>query len=152
MTTYHIEVQHQDTSTHVESSSVDLIALLGKLEGLKTASNNGGAVYRDDDVLSVIEISGSDANVILSWSRGGGEILHQGGIVGWQIVNSDGVNVHGEALDPYELQSFEILVGEAADVARAGAIAGGYRVHPVRDGEVEDPTIVEILLSASPKP
>ena len=157
MSTYRIEVHPHNSASadYVEASSNDLLSLLGKLEAFKTASHSGGPVYFDDDVLVVVEVTdppSETATPILSWSRDGGEIYHEGGIVGWQLVNADGINVHGEMLDPFGLQSFEILVGEAAATARAGAVAGGFTVRPVRDGEIENFSVVEALCAAAPRP
>jgi hypothetical protein len=70
--------------------------------------------------------------------------------VGWQIVNSEGWSIHGDPDDPFELNSFDILVDDAVEIAKAWAAQHpGYKVVPVMDGDIEEPEFVS-QISLSP--
>jgi hypothetical protein len=62
---------------------------------------------------------------------------------GWQIVNADGYNIHGEHDDPFGLSSFSILCYDAEDIARSWVENNpGYSVVPVFGGDIEEPEFI----------
>jgi hypothetical protein len=137
--------------SYTEGGAPTLDKALALLEAAKYAtwSDGGGApepVYPDADVLSIV---GPDGKILKSWSRATGDIgpdLASEGrppVIGWQIVNEDGYNIHGDDEDPFGLASYEVMTGGAVATAITWAAANpGYSVVPVREGLVEEPSFV----------
>jgi hypothetical protein len=66
--------------------------------------------------------------------------------IGYQIVDVEGHNIHGDNDDPFALNSFDILRGEAADAARQWcARHPSFQVIPVLEGDIEEPQFVDRL-------
>lgn len=79
------------------------------------------------------------------------EILER--TVGWQIVDIDGNNVHGDPAEPFGLCTFEILIGEAVTTAREWAAANeGYGVARVGPNDIEQPEYVAEIAPISAAP
>jgi hypothetical protein len=116
--------------------------------------------FEDRDTLV---ITGPDGNVIDAWQRDE-EIdlahfskINRGNMPetfdGWQIVNSDGYNIHGDPDDPFEMNSFSILCYGAEVAARAWAESNpGYSVVPVFGGDIEEPEFVTGDMLSPPAP
>ncbi|MCV9964090.1 hypothetical protein OIU34_19600 [Pararhizobium sp. BT-229] len=67
-------------------------------------------------------------------------------LLGWQIVDADGLNIHGEENDPFGLASFEILSGDAVEQARAWVAENpGYKVVEAFAGDIEEPSVISRL-------
>lgn len=64
-------------------------------------------------------------------------------LLGWQIVDAEGLNIHGEENDPFGLASFEILSGEAVEQARQWVAENpGFKVVEAFAGDIEEPSVV----------
>lgn len=71
-------------------------------------------------------------------------------IIGFQILGPGGWSIHGNADDPFRLNSYDVLFGNAVEVARAWAEAHpGYEIAPVLAGDVEERRLVEHIHSES---
>lgn len=66
-------------------------------------------------------------------------------IIGYQITDSNGYNIHGNAEDPFDLSSFEILIGGAVTTAKEWASETNFQVIEVRQGEIERPEFVSTI-------
>lgn len=106
--------------------------------------------FEDRDTLL---ITGPDGTVVDAWQRDEKlDLTHFSKINrenmpetfdGWQIVNSEGYNIHGDHDDPFNLNSFAILCYGAQDMARTWAETNpGYAVVPVFAGDIEEPEFV----------
>lgn len=63
--------------------------------------------------------------------------------IGWQIVDPDGYNIHGDDEDPFDLPSFAILVDEARNCALAWTEQNPeFKIAPVHDGDIEEPIFI----------
>jgi hypothetical protein len=128
-----------------------------------TMLNDGKKVFvfdYEDDIL-IIDPEGS---VIYAWNRDEPRdiaayrsldttTLSQRKVLGWQIVDANGINIHGEDNDPFGLTSFEILSGDAAEQARDWvADNAGYRVVEVFVGDIDDPSVISRLAGSVPAP
>jgi hypothetical protein len=75
--------------------------------------------------------------------------LEHGGkrkVLGYQIVDVNGYNIHGEENDLWGMASFQVLQGEAVEQARAWADENpGFKVVEVYAGDIEEPSIVSTL-------
>jgi len=65
-------------------------------------------------------------------------------LVGWQLGGPGGENIQGDDDDPFELRSFSILVGDAAEAARHWVGENpGYSLLPIHLGDVEAPEYLD---------
>lgn len=73
---------------------------------------------------------------------------------GYQIVNANGVSVHGDPGDPFSLNSWDLLIEDAEEIARLWCDANpGYRVQRMSNRDVQDPVfLATIYAPASPAP
>ena len=72
-------------------------------------------------------------------------------LVGWQIVNAEGWNIHGDENDPFDMSSYDVLKGSAVETAREWCAENpGYKVIEVYDGDVDEPNFVESLETPPP--
>lgn len=71
---------------------------------------------------------------------------------GYQIVNANGVSIHGYPGDPFFLNSYDLLIEDAEEIARLWCDANpGYRVQRMSGNDVESPEFVaNIYAPASP--
>lgn len=67
--------------------------------------------------------------------------------IGWQIINEEGFNIHGDEDDPFELNSFAILTGKAAESAELWVAENdGYEMAPVFEGDIEEPEFISHMI------
>ena len=117
--------------------------------------------FEDRDTLL---ITGPDGKVLDAWQRDEQlDLSHFSKISrenmpetfdGWQIVNSEGYNIHGDHDDPFDLNSFSILCYGAQNIARTWVATNpGYFVVPVFGGDIEEPEFItgDMLLPPAPK-
>lgn len=134
-----------ETSTDALGHALIMLDDMGKAPGIPSMGQQ--FLYSDRDEL---RIEDDEDLVIKVWSREKGVIYQfdlsddpDGNIIGWQIVNADGVSIRAGADDPFDLTSFAILVGPAAKAARDWVAENpGYTVAPVRTGDIENPEFV----------
>jgi hypothetical protein len=120
-----------------------------------------GYTFEDRDTLL---ITGPDGKVVDAWQRDEQlNLAHFSKLNrenmpetfdGWQIVNSDGYNIHGDNDDPFELSSYSILCYGAQDMARTWTESNpGYSVVPVFGGDIEEPEFItgDALSPPAPK-
>lgn len=121
----------------------------------------GVPVFRDDDDLIIL---GPDNKPVEIWNRDEERTAdHYDGKfdfadwlssasksqIGWQIVNAEGYNIHGEEDDPFGMNSFDVLVGDAVDTARQWAAENpGYEVVPISAADIDGPSFVERIVRA----
>lgn len=152
--TYSIYVQPEgpfdeyiEATTDALGHALRMLDELGKAPGI--ASRGQEFCFADCDELRIQD----DEDVVIKiWSREKGVIFEDLSqhsdvdIIGWQILNAEGHNIHGEPDDPFDMPSFTILVGDAANAARGWVASNpGYRVAPVRDGDIEEPEFVAMV-------
>lgn len=144
--------EYVDSTTDALGHALLVLDEMGKMPGMKSQGQE--FTFSDADE---IRIEDDDGCVIKSWSRERGVIVDQvaerddADVVGWQILNSDGYNIHGDSDDPFGLTSFAILVGDAAASARSWVKDNpGYSVGPVKAGDVEEPEYVSAVRLAAP--
>ena len=143
-----------ETSTDCLGHALLILDELGEAPGI--AAQGQKYCYADGDIL---RIQDEDDRVLKAWSREKGVISEDLDgcddidVIGWQILNADGINIHGDSDDPFDLTSFAILVGDAAQSARRWTEATpGYTVGPVRNGDIEEPEFVSSVTLRAPTP
>jgi hypothetical protein len=67
-------------------------------------------------------------------------------LVGHQIADQDGYSIQGDEQDPFNLRSFSILIGQAAEKARAWVKANtSFKLIAIRHGDIENPEYIDTL-------
>lgn len=76
-------------------------------------------------------------------------------VIGYQIVDENGLNIHGDIDDPFMLSRFDVLKDGAVLTAKSWASDKDYDVVEVFSGDIENPSFVSeisLKIGASPAP
>lgn len=146
--------EYVDSTTDALGHALMVLDEMGKMPGMRAHGHE--FMFADADEL---RIEDDDGIVIKAWSRDKGvtvenlEDRDDVDVVGWQILNADGHNIHGDDDDPFGNTSFSILAGDAAAAARKWVMENpGYTVGPVRKGDIEEPEWVTEVRARTPAP
>ena len=146
--------EYIDSTTDALGHALQVLDDMGKMPGVPAHGHEFMFADRDE-----LRIEDDDGYVIKTWSREKGVIVENledrddADVIGWQILNADGHNIHGDDDDPFSISSISILVGEAARLARNWAMQNpGYSVGPVKRGDIEEPEWVSEVAYRTPAP
>lgn len=149
-----------------EKEHTDLTSAQGVVEHLKEAMSDKNGKFIDEysfDDDDVILIADPDGKIVHAWQRHADLMPEDFSKLdlsrvsdkfnGWQMMNPDGWNMHGDDDDPYDLPSFAILVDNAVPVAREWVRKNeDYFMAPVYAGDIEAPMYVHSLPDLTPRP
>lgn len=160
MTQYQIAVIADGDSPYFEGQPCSRDEAFEAVKSMQAATmyDNGEEKFvfdYEDDIL-IIDPEGS---VIYVWNRdeprdvaayADFDISTMGPrkLLGWQIVDAEGLNIHGEENDPFGLSSFDILSGDAVEQARSWVAENpGFKVVEAFAGDIEEPSVISLLPS-----
>lgn len=155
MTQYQIAVIADGDSPYFEGNPVSRVEAFETVKSMQSATMYVNSEEKfvfdwEDDIL----ILDSEGSVIYAWNRDEprdvaayADFAISGNgtrkLLGWQIVDAEGLNIHGEENDPFGLASFEILSDDAADQARQWVAENpGFKVVEAFAGDIEEPSVI----------
>ncbi|MDW9481746.1 hypothetical protein GOB57_24160 [Sinorhizobium meliloti] len=150
MTKYQIAVIAEGDTPYIEGNPGSRDEVFEAVKTMQSATMyvNGEEKFVFDYKDDILILDG-DGSVIYAWNRdeprdvaafAGFKISGTGTRkrLGWQIVNADGYNIHGEEDDPFGLASFEILADDTVKSARQWVAENpGYQVVEAFAGDIE---------------
>lgn len=155
MTQYQIVVIADGDSAYPEGQPMSRDAAFAEVKSMQAATmlveGEEKFVFDYEDDLLILDQEGS---VVYAWNRDEPRDIEAYAdfklegtatrkVLGWQIVNSEGINIHGEEDDPFSLASFEILTGDALEAAQQWVAENpGYRVKEAFAGDIEEPSVI----------
>lgn len=153
---YKIAVLADGDSPYIEDTFETIDQAVELFESMKTSTfvNDGDEEFVFDHKDDILVLDGDKA--LLAWNRDEPRdatsydvskfqyVERVKKVIGWQIIGPEGYNIHAEEDDPFGLNSFDILVDEAAATAREWVAENpGYSVREVFAGDIEEPEFVE---------
>ncbi|MCZ7862416.1 hypothetical protein O9X98_13665 [Agrobacterium salinitolerans] len=155
MTEYQIAVIADGDSPYIEGNPMSRDEAFETVKTMQSATMyvNGEEkfVFDYEDDLLILDPEGS---VIFVWNRDEPRDVAEYAdfvitgtgtrkLLGWQIVDAEGLNIHGEENDPFGLASFEILSDDAAEQARQWVAENpGFKVVEAFAGDIEEPSVI----------
>jgi hypothetical protein len=165
-TSFKVVVIAKDIGPFVDSTFSDVDDAIEAFERMKFSTFVQGGkreyVFSDDEDILILDVFDK---VLHAWNRRADRQPEEYDpprfrymervrkIIGWQIVGRDGFNIHAEDDDPFGLNSYDILVDKAVDIAKGWVAENdGYRVIEVYDGDIEEPDFVSDIQILPPSP
>jgi hypothetical protein len=165
MTQYQIAVIADGDSPYLEGKPCSRHEAFEAVKAMQTATMyvNGEEKFvfdYEDDIL-IIDAEGA---VVYVWNRDeprdvaayadfDSSNMGTRKVLGWQIVDAAGLNIHGEENDPFGLASFEILSDQAVEQARAWVADNPtFKLAEAFAGDIDEPSVISRISGRAKAP